>query len=231
MARKKTKKANVLDDWFVSDESPVNFFGNCITGFEDTKDGVILKYKFSAPDYINTAFDDKYSSLKIASTSLRTVPNRICGLKPEPDSMQLNTLIIYGYVPDADDAHSSRLDFENISRAFNTETIDKFDTVKLCGSFKDIEDMQQTLNFIYDNFLNDKIYGNVILYACSFVNDENGKTRTIADLVDSGYQLKSHKFSLEYGLFGKRYYTKILKGNLPDEPIGKLDFSSVDADK
>lgn len=244
MPRKKIKKTEIdvnssikMDEnrtvsekeWFESDESPVNFFGNCFTSCASNNDGIVLYYRFSAPDYINTAFDDKYTSLKISSTCLRTAPKPICRF--EPETTVLDTLIIYGYIPDVDDVHSSRLDYEHISHVFNCNTINKFNIIKVSGSFKNIEDMKNVLSYLYDNLIDDKIYGKIILYASSVVNDEYGKTRSIADLIDNGHSIESRIIGIDYGFLGKRYYTRILKGNLPDEPIGKLDFSSVDVDK
>ncbi len=231
-ADKETKKKPLTaSKWFKSDDSPVNFFGNCITRCKKTQDGILLNYKFAAPEFVNTAFDINYTSIKISSTSLRTAPDPICGFIAE--SMEIPTLTIYGYIPDTDDEHLSRLDYEHMSRVFNYDTINKFTTVKISGSFKSIEDMKKVLNLLYDNLIGDKIYGKVVLYASSLVNDENGKARTIADLVDNGYRLDEgcYGFMLDYGIFGKKYYTKILKGSLPDEPIGKLDLSMIDADK
>ena len=169
-----------VDEWFeMSIYSPRTFKGNNITGI--VADEYSAKVKYQLDDIVRP---EEVRTLSICAASLKTLGYVVSEFQPEESSSQCNELLIYGHPDDLSDEFHSRLDTD-LSRWFSVQNTFRY--VRISGCFESIEDMQQTVRRLYDNLTDRKREAKVRIHMDSKVKDDEGRIRTIADLVHSGY--------------------------------------------
>lgn len=126
----------------------------------------------------------------ICSASIKACPYPIEEFSPDPkismDEAPYDTIIIYGHPEDTDDEFFSRLD-EDFLWKIHPKTISKFRRVALSGAFKDISSMKSLIFELYNRMTTKTRDAKIEVYMNSKVKDDEGKTRTIANLVKTGY--------------------------------------------
>ena len=130
------------------------------------------------------------SGLYICSGTIKACPYPIEEFTPDPktdkDAKPYDTIIIYGHPEDIDDEFSSRFDEDflwKIPEKFST----KFRRVALSGAFKDIGSMKSVIFELYNKMTTKTREAKIEVYMNSKVKDDEGKTRTIANLIKTGY--------------------------------------------
>lgn len=167
-----------LSDWFDNSEmSPQKFKKNIVIGTDVYQFGAILIYR--PTDLVK-------DSLYICSASLKSASNVFEEFKADSDAKPVEKLIIYGHIDDLDDEFNSRLDerlVDSIGRNFRN----KYDSIELCGAFKNIESMQYVITELYERMIDKNPFSRVWLNLGSKTRDDDGVVKTIASMINSNY--------------------------------------------
>lgn len=167
-----------LSEWFDNSEmSPQKFKKNIVIGTDVYQFSAILIYR--PTDLVK-------DSLYICSASLKSASNVFEEFKADSDAKPVEKLIIYGHIDDLDDEFNSRLDerlVDSIGRNFRN----KYDSIELCGAFKNIESMQYVITELYERMIDKNPFSRVWLNLGSKTRDDDGVVKTIASMINSNY--------------------------------------------
>ena len=175
-----------LEIWFEENEkSYKNFHNNIITDLTGRDGFVNLLYK------INPELDDEQiTTINLCVASIKSMGFVIGDIRPEDDdSPECNSnriLRLYGHILDYDDNFGSRFD-EKLLYTLPNPIESKFDYVELSGCFPSVEEMRDMIMTLYKKLTKQSYISKILLHLDSTVKDDDGKWRTIADLIHSGY--------------------------------------------
>jgi hypothetical protein len=174
-----------LQDWYENDERSFRTgHHNLITSLKGNNFRATLLYKV---DYLDSK-DKQPITVNLCSSSIKSLGYIIEDILPDDGEEYTlkKTLRIYGHTMDYENEFDSQLD-KKLTDAFASDFATKFDYVELSGCFPDVETMRDVIMTLYKRLTRQDYISKITLHLDSMVKDDDGKWRTVADLIHSGY--------------------------------------------
>ena len=174
-----------LQDWYENDERSFrNGYHNLITSLKGNNFRATLLYKV---EHLESE-SERPIAFNLCSSSIKSLGYIIEDILPDDGEgyTMKKTLRIYGHTMDYENEFDSQLD-KKLTYAFASDFATKFDYVELSGCFPDVETMRDVIMTLYKSLTRQDYISKVILHLDSMVKDDDGKWRTVADLIHSGY--------------------------------------------
>lgn len=173
------------NEWMESSErSFKRFMGNTVTSAEVKNFVASLKITRS----VNPA-SGPFIPVPLCTASLRSFGYRISDIVPDyevPADSKPLVPVIYGHVMDYRDEFGSMID-RQVADIFTDGFGTKFKAVELSGCFPSVEDMRYVIMNLYRKLTGQVFVSRVRLHLDSSVKDDEGRWRTVADLIHTGY--------------------------------------------
>ena len=174
-----------LQDWYENDEHSFrNGHHNLITSLKGNNFRATLLYKV---DHLESESKQPIA-FNLCSSSIKSLGYIIEDILPDDGEGYVlkKTLRVYGHTMEYENEFDSQLD-KKLTDAFASDFATKFDYVELSGCFPDVETMRDVIMTLYKRLTRPDYISKVILHLDSMVKDDDGKWRTVADLIHSGY--------------------------------------------
>jgi len=174
-----------LQDWYENDERSFRTgHHNLITSLKGNNFRATLLYKV---DYLDSK-DNQPITVNLCSSSIKSLGYIIEDILPDDEEEYTlkKTLRIYGHTMDYENEFDSQID-KKLTDAFASDFATKFDYVELSGCFPDVESMRDVIMTLYKRLTRQDYISKITLHLDSMVKDDDGKWRTVADLIHSGY--------------------------------------------
>ena len=173
-----------LQDWYENDERSFRTgYHNLITSLKGNNFRATLLYKV---DHLESESKQPIA-FNLCSSSIKSLGYIIEDILPDDgEGYPKKTLRIYGHTMDYENEFDSQLD-KKLTYAFASDFATKFDYVELSGCFPDVETMRDVIMTLYKRLTRQDYISKIILHLDSMVKDDDGKWRTVADLIHSGY--------------------------------------------
>ena len=174
-----------LQDWYENDERSFRTgHHNLITSLKGNNFRATLLYKV---EHLESESEQPIA-FNLCSSSIKSLGYIIEDILPDDGEGYAlkKTLRIYGHTMDYENEFDSQLD-KKLTYAFASDFATKFDYVELSGCFSDVETMRDVIMTLYKRLTRQDYISKIILHLDSMVKDDDGKWRTVADLIHSGY--------------------------------------------
>lgn len=185
--QKIANSSETLDDWLKEDENSFwKFEHNWVTGLDCENFRATIHYSVLDDIVVSDDDDDFEPTLQMCSASIKSLGHVIGGMHSASERYPAKRLLLYGHRLDRDDEFMSRLDM-SLVRMFSEDFQPKFRRIALCGCFESVEGLREVMMGVYRRLTPQNYTAKIEIYLESTVVDDDGKLRTIADLLHSGY--------------------------------------------